>query len=128
MRGWCLLLQLGLLGPLEFLPEAEAFGLMGAITELVLQEACVQLSRWRKGGLELNSCINLAPSLLRDRELPARYEEIVREHRDAWMGPELVEVHQRAEQAGREALEDHGRRLVEAAGGALPTNGEPRSA
>ncbi len=70
----------GLLGPLEFLPEAEAFGLMGAITELVLEEACVQISRWEKGGLAFNSCVNLAPSLLRDRELPARYEEIVREH------------------------------------------------
>lgn len=70
----------GLLGPLEFLPEAEAFGLMGAITELVLEEACVQISRWQKGGLTLNSCINLAPSMLRDRELPARYDEIVREH------------------------------------------------
>ena len=70
----------GLLGPLEFLPEAEAFGLMGAITELVLEEACIQISRWQKGGLTLNSCINLAPSMLRDRELPARYDEIVREH------------------------------------------------
>ncbi len=70
----------GLLGPLEFLPEAEAFGLMGAITELVLEEAAIQLNRWHKGGLEFNSCINLAPSMLRDRELPTRYEEIVREH------------------------------------------------
>jgi len=72
--------QHGLLGPLEFLPEAEAFGLMGRITEMVIEEAAFQLNRWQKQGLELNSCINLAPSLLCDPELPERYRDIVREH------------------------------------------------
>lgn len=69
----------GLIGPLEFLPEAEAFGLMGAITEMVLEEAALQLGRWQKQGLELNSCINLAPSLLHDPQIADRYEAIVRE-------------------------------------------------
>lgn len=69
--------QHGLLGPLEFLPEAEAFGLMGRITELVLTEASLQLLRWRKQGMELNSCINLAPSLLADPDFADRCETIV---------------------------------------------------
>ncbi len=34
-----------------------------------------------------------------------RIDEIVREHRAAWMGPELAEVHRRAEQAGRDDFE-----------------------
>ena len=68
----------GLLGPLEFLPEAEAFGLMGRITDLVLTEASIQLVRWRKQGMDLNSCINLAPSLLADPEFADRCETIVK--------------------------------------------------
>ncbi len=70
----------GLLGPLEFLPEAEAFGLMGTITERVLAEAAIQLGRWEKKGLEVNACINLAPSLLRDQDIALKYAAIVREH------------------------------------------------
>ncbi len=45
----------GLVGPLEFLPEAEAFGLMGAISEYVLRDAAGQLVKWRNQGLILNS-------------------------------------------------------------------------
>lgn len=67
----------GLLGPLEFLPEVEAFGLMGDVTEHVLAEAARQLARWRKQGMDLKSCINLSPSLLDDTSLPERYAGIV---------------------------------------------------
>jgi len=70
----------GLLGPLEFLPEAEAFDLIGPISEFVLYEAAAQLIRWREQGLNLNSCINLATSQLNNPDLPASYERIVREH------------------------------------------------
>lgn len=70
----------GLLGPLEFLPEAEAFDLIGPISEYVLYEAATQLIRWREQGLNLNSCINLATSQLGNPDLPASYERIVREH------------------------------------------------
>jgi EAL domain-containing protein (putative c-di-GMP-specific phosphodiesterase class I) len=69
----------GLLGPLEFLPEAEAFDLIGPISEYVLYEAATQLIRWREQGLSLNSCINLATSQLNNPDLPASYERIVRE-------------------------------------------------
>jgi len=67
----------GLVGPLEFLPEAEAFGLMGAISEYVLRDAAGQLVKWRNQGLLLNACINLASSLLADPTLPDQYETIV---------------------------------------------------
>ena len=70
----------GLLGPLEFLPEAEAFELVGPISELVLFEAAAQLVRWREQGLDLNSCINLSSSQLSDPELPKSYEKIVERH------------------------------------------------
>ena len=42
--------QHGLLGPLEFLPELEAFELMAPVSELVLHEAAQQLLKWRERG------------------------------------------------------------------------------
>lgn len=70
----------GLLGPLEFLPEIEAFNLIGAVSEFVLHQAASQLFRWREQGLQLNSCINLASSLLINPKLPDTYAAIVEQY------------------------------------------------
>jgi len=69
----------GLMGPLEFLPETEAFGLMGKLSEYVLRDATRQVLAWRDAGIHLSSCINLASSQLGDPMLADNYEEIVRE-------------------------------------------------
>jgi EAL domain-containing protein (putative c-di-GMP-specific phosphodiesterase class I) len=69
----------GLIGPLEFLPEAEAFGLMGALSEFVLKESARQQVAWRDKGIQLNSCINLASSQLNNPDLASTYRDIVRE-------------------------------------------------
>ena len=69
----------GLMGPLEFLPETEAFGLMGKLSEYVLEETTRQLSVWKNGGIHLNACINLASSQLGDPMLAEHYAEIVKE-------------------------------------------------
>ncbi len=69
----------GLIGPLEFLPEAEAFGLMGALSEFVLRESARQQVAWRDQGIQLNSCINLASSQLNTPNLAGTYRDIVRE-------------------------------------------------
>jgi len=66
----------GLMGPLEFLPEVEAFGLMGRLSEYVLREAAQQLLAWRKRGFPLNCCVNLASSQLGDLMLAAIYAKI----------------------------------------------------
>jgi EAL domain-containing protein (putative c-di-GMP-specific phosphodiesterase class I) len=67
----------GHLGPLEFLPEAEAFELIGPISEFVLFEAASQVKRWEKQGLSLNVCINLASSQLNNAVLAHNYKRIV---------------------------------------------------
>lgn len=72
--------QHGMMGPLEFLPEVEAFGMSDAVSEIVLREACSQLARWHERGLDLNVCINLASSLLAGPALPAEYAAIVDEY------------------------------------------------
>jgi EAL domain-containing protein (putative c-di-GMP-specific phosphodiesterase class I) len=69
----------GLIGPLEFLPEAEAYGLMGRLGEFVLREAAHQQVAWRDQGIQLSSCINLASSQLNNPDLADNYREIVRE-------------------------------------------------
>jgi len=69
----------GLIGPLEFLPEAEAFGLMSALSEFVLRESARQQVDWRDKGIQLNSCINLASSQLNIPDLAGKYRDIVRE-------------------------------------------------
>ena len=71
----------GVLGPLEFLPEIEAFELIAPVSEFVLHEAAAQLVKWRSQGLQLNSCINLASSLLSNERLPETYAEIVSKHK-----------------------------------------------
>ena len=68
----------GLRGPLEFLPEAEAFDLIGPISEFVLYEAASQLNKWAEQDLELNVCINLASSQLNNAVLAHNYKRIVR--------------------------------------------------
>jgi EAL domain-containing protein (putative c-di-GMP-specific phosphodiesterase class I) len=69
--------QHGLVGPLEFLPEIEEFGLMPRLTELVLHEAAAQLVRWKNKGLDFRACINLSSSQLRDTKTPDRFADLV---------------------------------------------------
>ncbi len=69
----------GLMGPLEFLPETEAFGLMSRLSEYVLRDATRQLVAWQDTGIQLNSCINLASSQLGDPMLAENYAAIVKE-------------------------------------------------
>ena len=67
----------GLVGPLEFLPEIEEFGLMGRLTDLVLHEVAAQLVRWKNKGLDFRACINLASSQLNDSKTPDRFAALV---------------------------------------------------
>lgn len=69
----------GLVGPLEFLPEVEAFDLMGRLTEFVLRKTAAQLVTWHNSGLKLNACVNLASSQLTDPELGNRFAAIISE-------------------------------------------------
>ena len=67
----------GLISPLEFLPEAEAFGLMTRLSEFVLRETARQQVTWRRQGIQLNSCINLASSQLVNPDVARTYRDIV---------------------------------------------------
>jgi diguanylate cyclase (GGDEF)-like protein len=56
--------RLGLLPPDNFLPIAEEAGLMGLITEWVLDEAAAQCGAWRESGRPLTMAVNVSPNTL----------------------------------------------------------------
>jgi len=70
----------GLLGPLEFLPEVEAFDMMPRLTEFVIRKTATQIGKWREQDLGLDVCVNLASSQLSRTGLAADYAAMVQEH------------------------------------------------
>ena len=52
----------GLVPPNEFLPLAEQLGLIGSLSDWVIDEACRQALAWQEQGLDLYVSINLPPS------------------------------------------------------------------
>jgi EAL domain-containing protein (putative c-di-GMP-specific phosphodiesterase class I) len=55
----------GLMPPSEFIPVAEASGLIGPLGEWVLQKACRQGAAWQKRGWPVTVAVNLSPVQLR---------------------------------------------------------------
>jgi len=59
----------GLVPPGEFIPAAEANGLIRPLGAWVLREACRQATVWRERGWDLSVAVNLSPVQLRHRQL-----------------------------------------------------------
>ena len=70
----------GLLAPVEFLPEIEAYDMMPRLTEFVLRKTAVQIVKWREQSLGFDICVNLASSELGRTGLASAYAGVVREH------------------------------------------------
>jgi EAL domain-containing protein (putative c-di-GMP-specific phosphodiesterase class I) len=65
--------ELGLLPPLRFIPVAEEMGLIDAVGEWVLREACRQMCRWRDAGLSFGRVgVNLAARQFTQPDFAAR--------------------------------------------------------
>ena len=58
---------MGAIGPAEFVPIAEAIGLMPAITDWVLHQACAIAATWPS---DTRIAINISPVSLKDSEFP----------------------------------------------------------
>lgn len=65
----------GLVSPLEFIPEAEASGLIRRLTFWVLREALLQANVWRQDGAALTVAVNLSVENLHDQHF-RRYTEL----------------------------------------------------
>lgn len=59
---------LGFVSPSEFIPVAENMGMIEALTQWVLREACVAAASWPG---EVRIAINISPASLRSAELPS---------------------------------------------------------
>ena len=70
----------GIISPGVFIPIAERFGLIGAIGEWVISEACRQARIWRDEGLRMRVAINLSVHQLRKADLPERIEAALKTH------------------------------------------------
>jgi diguanylate cyclase (GGDEF)-like protein/PAS domain S-box-containing protein len=80
----------GLLGPMAFLPQAEEAGLMGALGELVLAQACRDLAAWRRAGHRgLRVSINLAADQFQRADLA---EQVVAAAEAVGLPPEALEL------------------------------------
>ncbi|MEX2193974.1 MAG: EAL domain-containing protein [Thermoleophilaceae bacterium] len=108
----------GMIPPLEFIPAAEALGLIERIGEWVFDEACRQVAEWRRQGEDVPVSINLSLRQVWQADLA---EDLLTRVRDAGLDPgrfvlELTESTAmtdsvRGEQAMR-ALADAGFRLA----------------
>ena len=69
----------GILTPDTFLDMGEKSGLMGVMTDFVLQRGIEQLKGWQASRLNLGLRINLAATLITDIEFPDRLETLLAE-------------------------------------------------
>jgi len=82
--------ETGFVPPLEFIPLAEETGMIVAITEQVIQEACRQMKAWQADGLPpLVVAVNLSGRDFQDVGLAAKVAGLVRR---AGLDPRLLEV------------------------------------
>ena len=82
--------ELGRVSPAEFIPIAEASGLILPIGEWVIREAVQQLKRWQGGGMApITMAVNLSSVQFRHADLPALVTRILS---DAGLDPALLEL------------------------------------
>ena len=60
----------GIVSPDNFIPIAESSGLVGALTDRVIEEALLDLSNWQRKGIVVEMSINLSVAGLTDLALP----------------------------------------------------------
>ncbi|MES2960295.1 MAG: EAL domain-containing protein [Pseudomonadota bacterium] len=74
----------GAVGPAQLIAVAERFGLIGAVGEWVLDEACRQMRAWEAAGLRIRVAVNLSAHQLRQDDLVQRIRHtLARHHVDA---------------------------------------------
>ncbi|MEO6279122.1 EAL domain-containing protein, partial [Roseateles sp.] len=75
----------GSISPGTFIPVAERFGIIIALGDWVIDEACRQIAEWRDQGLRLRVAINLSVQQLRQPEalLQRLQQALARHHLDA---------------------------------------------
>ncbi len=82
--------ELGVISPTEFIPIAEAAGLMVGIGSWVLRESCEQAMRWNRDGMpRIKIAVNLAVAQMREDDITRQVWEILR---DTGLPPDQLEL------------------------------------
>ena len=82
--------ELGVIPPTEFIPIAEAAGLMTGIGSWILQESCEQAVRWSRDGVpRLKMAVNLAVTQMRENDITRQVWEVLR---DTGLPPDQLEL------------------------------------
>ena len=81
--------ELGLLPPGDFIPIAEQSGLIGALTQHVLDRSIEQCTHWRRARHQLTVSVNLSARDLLDRDLPRQIERMLDSH---GLPPEALQI------------------------------------
>lgn len=71
--------ELGAIAPTEFIPIAEDTGLIQALGEWALRQACEQGKRWHDAGHRLTVAVNLSVRQLVDPRIGAKVVQVLRE-------------------------------------------------
>ncbi len=77
----------GMISPVDFIPLAERHGLICALGDWVIEQACHQARLWRDEGLRMRVAINLSPVQLRQRDLAQKIAAALARHQ---INPQLL--------------------------------------
>ena len=78
-----------MVSPGRFIPAAEENGLIGAISEIILRDACWKAADWAREGFPLSVAINISPLQFADERFT---DKIMRAMSDAGLSPDRVEL------------------------------------
>ena len=70
--------ELGLVAPNQFVPLAEKSGLIGQLTQRVLEKAIAQVQDWNKLGIATSVAVNFSAYLIDDLAIPHRLAELLK--------------------------------------------------
>ncbi len=87
--------ELGKVSPTKFIPVAEQTGMIHAIGQWVMREACACIARWRRDGIVFGDhvAINVSPWQLIEVDFVARVKASIEEHHidPSWLMIEVTE-------------------------------------
>ena len=72
--------QRGPVSPVDFIPVAERFGLIGELGQWVLNEACRHMRLWLDAGLNIPVAVNMSAHQLREHDLEIRVRAALARH------------------------------------------------
>ncbi|MBN8279429.1 MAG: EAL domain-containing response regulator [Gammaproteobacteria bacterium] len=73
--------QLGPIPPLQFVKLAEESGLIGRLTDTVMNQSLQQVRLWGNAGIDMPVAVNLSPLLVADLALPDRIRGLLQKYR-----------------------------------------------